>query len=170
AVAELNRDPRRTGWRRPRLVGLDRVAVSGELTEHLAIHRLRADAPLPEGFSLEIVGEEAEIIDRTDAIDPGWGIVAARACALLGVDVGGVDLRGPLECFLRPPPKAGPEAWREGALLEVNVLPALHLHALPTVGAARPVFDAFVAYCLSMPGAPPPRSTVEAAAARLPSG
>jgi cyanophycin synthetase len=170
AVAELNRDPRRTGWRRPRLVGLDRVALRGEVAEHLAIHGLDVDAPLPEGFTLEIVGEEVEIIDRTEAVDPGWGVVATRACALLGVDVGGVDLRGPLECFLRPPPQPGPEAWREGALLEVNVLPALHLHALPTVGSARPVFEAFVAYCLSLPGAPPPRATVEAAAARLPLG
>ncbi|MEZ4382355.1 MAG: hypothetical protein R3A79_13470 [Nannocystaceae bacterium] len=169
AVAELNRDGRRTGWRRPRLVGLDRVAVSGELTDHLAIHGLRVDAPLPAGFCLEIVGEEAEIIDRTDEVDPGWGAVAARACAILGVDVGGVDLRGPLAAFLRPPASGG-ERWREGAILEVNVLPALHLHALPTVGAARPVFDAFVAYCLSLPGAPAPRSTVEAAAAPLLSG
>lgn len=50
----------------------------------------------------------------------------------LGVDVGGVDLRGPLASFVRAP-RGGAEAWREAAILEVNALPALHYHALPTV-------------------------------------
>jgi cyanophycin synthetase len=83
--------------------------------------------------------------------------VAERACALLGVDVGGVDLRGPLDAFARAPELSAGTAW----LLEVNVLPALHLHALPTEGAARPVFEAFVAYCLQLPGAPAACATVQ---------
>jgi hypothetical protein len=36
----------------------------------------------------------------------------------------------------------------------------LHLHALPTQGAARPVFDRFVAYCLQLDGAPRPCAAV----------
>ncbi len=104
------------------------------------------------------MSEEAETIDVTDALYPGWAALCERACALLGVDVGGVDLRGPEEAFVEPPPLR----WHAGeaALLEVNVLPALHLHALPTQGTPRPVFEAFVAYCIQRRGAPPPCATV----------
>ena len=82
---------------------------------------------------------------------PIWVAIAEQACGWLGVDVGGVDLRGPMAAFMAAPALAAGTA----CLLEVNVLPALHLHALPTQGAARPVFEAFVAYCLQLPGAPP---------------
>lgn len=163
AVAALNRDPRRTGWERQGLVTLDRIDADEELAEHLAVHGLDVDAPLPAGFEIELISEEAEVIDRSEAIDPGWRSLAERACALLGVDVGGVDLRGPLDAFYEPP-RAGADAWRRGALLEVNVLPALHLHALPTEGTPRSVFEAFVAYCLGLQGAPSPISAIGAAA------
>jgi cyanophycin synthetase len=100
-------------------------------------------------------------VDLTEALHPGWRALAERACSLTGVDVGGIDFRGPAEAFERPPARA----WSPGeaALLEINVLPALNLHALPTTGRARPVFEAFVAYCLSLPGAPAPCSRVHAA-------
>ncbi|HET6585178.1 MAG TPA: hypothetical protein VFG69_17090, partial [Nannocystaceae bacterium] len=100
-------------------------------------------------------------IDRTDEIHPSWAEVACRACAQLGVDVGGVDFRGPARAFQMP----ATTRWTRGdaCLLEVNVLPALHIHALPSRGRARPVFEAFVAYCLSLPGAPSPCALVRAA-------
>ncbi len=158
-VTELNRDARRADWRAPRLVTLDQIEATGGLAEHLSVYGRGLHEPLPEGFCLEIVSEEIEVIDRTDEVDPGWCSLAARACGLLGVDVGGVDLRGPIECF-RDPPGTGPDAWRHSALLEINVLPALHLHALPTKGRARPVFEAFVAYCMSLPGASGPAGVV----------
>jgi len=160
-LAELNDDPRRTSWRTPRLVALDQIGLTEGIEEHLAVHGVRADEPLPTGFGVEIVGEESEVIDRTDEVDPRWYRLAERACGLLGVDVGGVDLRGPLESFLEPP-RAGVDAWRSGAILEINVLPALHLHAVPTQGASRPVFEAFVAYCLSLSGAPRPLLGIDA--------
>ncbi len=155
-LAALNRDPRRA--RAPEdLLGLD-VMPAGELiAPMLEVHGLALSSAPPAGATVELYSEEREIIDRTDELHPEWGAMAERACSLLGVDVGGVDLRGPLAAFTRPP-----SAGAGVVLLEVNVLPALHLHALPTRGAPRPVFEAFVAYCLSLPGAPPPCAVVGA--------
>ncbi len=161
-LAALNLDARRTPWEEQELLCLDQIPVDDGLSEHLAVHGLTVDDPLPAGFELELISEEIEVIDRTEEIDPGWRTIARDACQLLGVDVGGVDLRGPLGAFLEPP-RSGPQAWRRGAILEINVLPALHLHALPTQGRARPVFEAFVAYCMSLPGAPAPVGPVDAA-------
>lgn len=152
-VEELNRDPRRGSWQAPRLCAMDQIEADEDLAGHLAVYGLSLETALTR--EVEVTGEEAEVIDRSDEVDAGWLRVAEEACGWLGVDVGGVDLRGPIEAFLRPP--AGDGA---AVLLEVNVLPALHLHALPTRGAARPVFEAFVAYCLQLPGAPPPCATV----------
>lgn len=154
-IARLNRDPRRGSWRAPRLCSLDAIEPEEDLLGHLEVHGLTLESAVPATIELEVTGEEAEIVDRTDEVDADWLRVAESACDWLGVDVGGVDLRGPLEAFARPP--AGDDA---AVLLEVNVLPALHLHALPTRGEARPVFEAFVAYCLQLPGAPPPCATV----------
>lgn len=149
-VAGYNRDPRRGTWTAPSLCPIDQIEVEEDLAGHLEVHGLGLRTAIPNGREVEITGEELEVIDRTAEIDAGWLEVAVRACELLGVDVGGVDLRGPLAAFMNPPAAAG-----EGArLLEVNVVPALHLHALPTQGLARPVFAAFVAYCLQLPGAP----------------
>ena len=162
AIAALNEDPRRCSWEDPRLVVLDRIEAEEDAQGHLAALGLDLDAPLPVGAEVEITGEESEVIDRTDEVDGGWFAVAEAACRCLGVDVGGVDLRGPLAAFRAPP--AGGAAWRQGAILEVNVLPGLHYHELPTAGRARSVVEAFVAYCLSLPGAPAPCAAIEAAA------
>jgi cyanophycin synthetase len=124
------------------------------LADYLGVYGLAPDSPVPDGLCIELCGEEQEVIDVTDDIHPSWCSVAERACGLLGVDVGGVDFRGPREAFLT-------EAPASAVLLEVNVLPALHLHALPTQGRPRKVFEAFVAYCLSMPGAPLPAANVQ---------
>jgi cyanophycin synthetase len=160
-LEELNEDPRRGSWEQPSLAPMDRMDVDEELERLLEHHGATLAAPLPAGLRVELVGEEAETIDCTDELHPGWAALAERACALLGADVGGVDLRGPEAAFAEPPPAR----WRPGqaALLEVNVLPALHLHALPTRGTPRPVFEAFVAYCLQRPGAPAPQAEVELA-------
>jgi cyanophycin synthetase len=165
-VAELDADPRRNSWRTPARVGLDRIELDADaIATLLGAHDLDPRAPLPAGVRVEILGEEHETIDRTAEIDRGWHDLAERACAELGVDVGGIDVRGEPSAWRAPPPTAyapgGP------ALLEVNVLPALHIHALPTQGAPQPVFEAFVAYCLSLPGAPSPCATVLAARSAL---
>jgi D-alanine-D-alanine ligase-like ATP-grasp enzyme len=163
AIAALNEDPRRGSWSAPALVAMDVIEAEEAMEAHLEALGLGMEEPLPVGAAIEITSEEAEVIDRSEEIDRGWFEVAEAACARLGVDVGGVDLRGPLASFVRAP-RAGADAWREAAILEVNALPALHYHALPTVGAPRPVFEAFVAYCLSLPGAPGPCAEVGAAA------
>ncbi|MCB9755508.1 MAG: hypothetical protein H6713_36715 [Myxococcales bacterium] len=155
-IAELNRDSRRARAH-DELRGLDVIPSDDVVREQLRVHGLSLDARLSVGQTIELLSEEAEIIDQTDALHPGWRELAERACARLGVDVGGVDLRGPLAAFTRRPTSDG-----AAALLEVNVLPALHLHALPTRGRPRPVFEAFVAYCLSLPGAPAPCASVPA--------
>lgn len=160
-IEALNRDPRRGSWRAPTLVTLDEIEPDEDLRGHLEVFGLGLADLIPAGRTIEITGEEIEVTDRSDEIDRGWFALAERASQILGVDVGGVDLRGPLACF-REPPSAGAGAWRRGAVLEVNVLPALHLHALPTRGPPRPVFDAFVAYCLQLPGAPPIAAAVQA--------
>lgn len=149
-IAALNTDPRRGSWDEPSLRPMDRLEPEEDLLPHLRVYGLGLGSVLPDGREVEVTGEESAIVDRTDELHPEWAAIAERACGLLGVDVGGVDLRGPLAAF-RGEPSPGSGCW----LLEVNVLPALHLHALPTSGAARPVFEAFVAYCLQMPGAPP---------------
>jgi cyanophycin synthetase len=155
-VAALNRDPQRGTWSAPSLCPIDQIEADEDLAGHLEVYELDLEAAIPDGREVEITGDELAVIDRTDEVHPEWLAVAASACDLLGVDVGGVDLRGPLAAF------AGPPAAAQGSalLLEVNVVPALHLHALPTEGRARPVFAAFVAYCLQLPGAPPPRARV----------
>jgi cyanophycin synthetase len=153
-VEEQDEDPRRGTWSEPALVPFDRIDVDERLVELLAVRGLATDTVLPAGAELEVLGEEAETIDRTDLVHASWIAHAETACRELGVDVGGVDLRGPIDAFREP-------ADRDRAVvLEVNVLPALHLHALPTVGASRPVFEAFVAYCLSLPGAPAPCAAI----------
>lgn len=157
-VAALNADPRRGSWDRPGLQPFDRIEPEEQLVEQLAVLGLKLGSVVPDGLEIEVTGEESAVIDRSELLHAGWIAAAERACALLGVDVGGVDLRGPIEAFTRAPAPV----WRagEGCLLEVNVLPGLHLHALPSEGAARPVFEAFVAYCLQLPGAPEPCARV----------
>ncbi len=154
-IAALNADPRRGSWTEPSLRSMDQLEPEEDLLAHLRLHGVGLDGVLAEGTEIEITGEEAEVIDHSEAVHPGWIAIAEQACGWLGVDVGGVDLRGPIAAFMREPEPAG-----LACLLEVNVLPALHLHALPTRGAARPVFEAFVAYCLQLPGAPAPCARV----------
>jgi cyanophycin synthetase len=149
-IEVFNRDTRRGSWAAPGLEPMDRIEPEEDLVAHLEVHGIDLGTRVPDGVEVEITGEEAEVIDRTDELHPGWARVAIEACGWLGVDVGGVDLRGPLAVF-----RAAPElAEGTGVVLEVNVRPALHLHALPTQGAPRPVFAAFVAYCLQLEGAP----------------
>lgn len=156
-IAAWNADPRRGSWDAPSLRPMDRLEPEEDLLPHLQVHGLRLTGTVPEGVEVEVTGEELAVIDRSELVHAGWIAVAERACALLGVDVGGVDLRGPIAAFA-----AAPELSEGTAcLLEVNVLPALHLHALPTEGAARPVFDEFVRYCLQLPGAPAPCARVQ---------
>jgi cyanophycin synthetase len=158
-VAALNLDARRGTWEAPTATqAFDVVELDDELEATLEVWGVEPGAPLPEGVELTIVGEESALVDWTEELHLGWREVARVACATLGVDVGGVDLRGPADAFRRAPPPA----WRPTAagLLEVNVSPALHLHVLPTVGAPRLVYDAFVRYCLQLEGAPPPCAAV----------
>jgi D-alanine-D-alanine ligase-like ATP-grasp enzyme len=151
-VSLLNQDTRRGSWDRPSLAPMD--VIEPELVEErLAVAGRGLDDVLAVGERIELCFEELEVIDRSDELRPGWAAAAAAAATALGVDVAGVDLRGPIELFMQ----GGPEHDRGHAgILEVNALPALHLHALPTIGRSRPVFEAFVAYCLQLPGAPPP--------------
>jgi D-alanine-D-alanine ligase-like ATP-grasp enzyme len=151
-VSLLNQDTRRGSWDRPSLAPMD--VIEPELVEErLEVAGRGLDDVLAVGERIELCFEELEVTDRSDELDPRWAAAAVAAATALGVDVAGVDLRGPIELFTR----GGPEHDRGHAgILEVNALPALHLHALPTIGRSRPVFEAFVAYCLQLPGAPPP--------------
>ncbi len=159
-LARFGDDPRRNDWRAPTLASFDAIELDEDGLAVLEVQGVRPDRVLAAGEVVELVGEESETTDRTDELHPSWAAAACRACARLGVDVGGVDLRGPAERFREPaPPRWSPG---EACLLEVNVLPALHVHALPSRGQPRPVFEAFVAYCLSLPGAPEPCAVVPA--------
>jgi len=151
-IAKINRDARRGSWRSPGLQSLDELEVDDAWESWMEVMGTGLDRPLPAGRSLVLVGEEEAIVDWTDAIARGWLALAERASLCLGVDVAGIDLRGPAAAFERDPEVGDGAA---AALLEVNALPALHLHALPTQGQPRPVFEAFVTYCLQLPGAPP---------------
>lgn len=155
-VDALNEDPRRASWRAPELLTLDEIEPD-MVEARLEPEALTLDDVLAEGRMIEVSFEEIEVIDRSDEVDPGWLEVAERAATLLGVDVAGVDLRGTADALFGGPPDSRTGA----ALLEVNAMPALHLHALPTEGRARPVFEAFVAYCVQLPGAPAPLARVQ---------
>jgi D-alanine-D-alanine ligase-like ATP-grasp enzyme len=155
-VARLNADGRRGSWDRPSLVPMD--VIEHELVqERVAVNGHGLDDVLAVGERIELCFEELEVIDRSDELDPKWAAVAAAAATELGIDVAGVDLRGPIELFMSGSPE---QARGHAGVLEVNALPALHLHALPTIGQPRPVFEAFVAYCLQLPGAPRPCAAV----------
>lgn len=154
-LAQLNADPRRGSWDAPSLAPLDRIDPA-TVEERLAVDGADLQTILGEGERVELCFEELEIIDRSEELHPGWVAAALAAARLLGVDVAGVDLRGEPSELFGAPPSAGARA----RILEVNALPALHLHALATHGQARPVFEDFVAYCLQLPGAPEPCSAV----------
>ncbi|MFV8755640.1 hypothetical protein ACNOYE_34245 [Nannocystaceae bacterium ST9] len=149
-VAAINDDARRTNWRESAMLALDEIEPE-MVEDRLAPEQLELDDVLAAGRVIELSFDEVEVIDRSDEVHPGWLAVAEQAALLLGVDVAGVDLRGPADELFGAPP----ERREHAGLLEVNALPALHLHALPTQGTPRPVFEAFVAYCLQLPGAPP---------------
>jgi D-alanine-D-alanine ligase-like ATP-grasp enzyme len=156
-VSRLNTDARRGSWDRPSLAPMD--VIEPELVdERVAVAGHGLDHVLAVGERIELCFDELEIIDRSDELDPRWAAVAAAAASALGVDVAGVDLRGPIDLFMNGGPEDEPRG--HAGILEVNALPALHLHALPTIGRPRPVFEAFVAYCLQMPGAPQPCAAV----------
>lgn len=154
-LAELNADPRRGSWDQPSLRPLDRIE-DDSVEALLEVRGLELDAVLGAGERIELCFEEQEVVDRTDELHPGWIEAAVEAARLLGIDVAGVDLRGEADELFAAPPSAGSRA----RLLEVNVLPALHLHALPTRGQPRDVFEDFVAYCVQLPGAPEPCAAV----------
>ena len=135
-IERLNDDPRRGDYDQGALTSLDRVEPDEAWWSGRAVHGIGPHTVLPTGARVAVYTEEAETIDVTDSLHPRWAAAAQRATELLDIDVGGVD-------FLVDTP-IGPE----GVLLEVNCLPALHLHALPTRGAAQPVFEAFVRLCL----------------------
>lgn len=160
-IDELNADPRRGAWDGEARPPLDPIALDRELDANLARFGLAFDDVLALGKSIVLVTDELEVEDKTDALHPGWGRIAEDACAQLGADVAGVDFIGLWSCFEREPALSlGATDVPEAAMLEVNVLPALHLHALPTIGEPRPVFDEFVRYCLQLPGAPPPAAQI----------
>ena len=155
-LQNLAADPRRVHWQRPRLEALDHFEPE-DYEDALDVLGYSLDDEVPAGLDWTILGEEVEVVDRRSEVHVEWFELAAQACRVLGVDVGGVDLRGPLEAFARPPVI---EAWSQGRpvarLLEVNALPALHLHELVTQGEPVAVFEAFVRYCLQLEGAPAP--------------
>lgn len=155
-VAALNEDPSRAPSGESTLVVLDEIELD-MVEDRLAPEGLELDDVLAPEREVELVFEEVEVIDRSDELDPGWIAVAEQAAALLGIDVAGVDLRGPADELLG----AAPPERRLAGLLEVNALPALHLHELPTQGSPRPVFEDFVRYCLQLPGAPPIAASVQ---------
>src|SRR5690606_30433994 len=77
-LAELNAGPRRGRWDRPRLRLLDRI--EDELVEPLLeLRGIGLDAVLDVGDRIELCFEEAEVVDRTDELHPGWIEVAVEA-------------------------------------------------------------------------------------------
>jgi D-alanine-D-alanine ligase-like ATP-grasp enzyme len=135
-IAAFNTDPRRGAYDAGAVTPLDRIEPDEAWWRVQALIDIHPDTVLATTQRVTVYTEEAESIDVTDTVHPAWVQSARRALRLLNIDVGGVD-------FIVDDPTG-----TAGHLLEVNCQPALHLHALPTQGTPRPVFDAFVQLCL----------------------
>lgn len=136
-VEALNADPRRgpAHLARPLLP----IAPDGEMEECLEAHGLTLDSVPEEGrrvtlrtFASLSTGGDAR--DVTDQAHPENLDLAARAAALLDVDVAGVDL---IAQDLNTP---------GAVLLEVNSMPGVRGHLYPAEGLPRPVLDLFLDY------------------------
>lgn len=145
-VERLNGDRRRGDWQLADVAALDVIEWDDKVGDALTAGGWGQDIVVPKDVEIPLHCEETETIDVTDELHVDWLAQAERACWCLGVDVGGVDFRGPRHVFSRP----APASFEGAGVLEVNVLPALHIHALPTQGASRPVFERFVAYCVGL--------------------
>ena len=134
-VDRVNADPRRgIGHARPltRIV-LDDVAIAHLAGQGLApttvpavgqIVTLRHNASLSAGGTSK---------DVTGSVHPAVARVCARAAAITGLDVCGIDLRLP---DIRQPLVAGEAS---GAVVAINASPDLRMHLRPSEGAPRDV-------------------------------
>ena len=148
-VDHVNSDPRRgIGHNRP----LTRIVLDDASIAHLAGQGL-APTSVPARGQIVTLRHNANLStggtskDVTNSMHPTVARMCARAAAVTGLDVCGIDLRLP---DISQPLVAGDAS---GSVIEINASPGLRIHLYPSEGNPREVAGDIVDY-LYPPGTP----------------
>jgi cyanophycin synthetase len=148
-VERANADPRRgVGHERP----LTRITLDDAVLGYLDQQGL-TPASVPKAGQVVKLRHNANLStggtskDVTDSVHPAVARMCARAAAVVGLDICGIDLR--LRDITRPPGTV-PDA---GGIIEINASPGLRMHLQPSEGRQRDVAD-YIIDRLYPPGVP----------------
>ncbi|NEW04999.1 hypothetical protein GK047_03065 [Paenibacillus sp. SYP-B3998] len=140
-IERANQDPRR--GTKDQNTPLMHIPIDQPLILHLQSLQLQLSSILPLGELVQVRLNSNDFtgganIDRTDEICMENIDIAIKAADLLGIDVAGIDLR----C----PHISQPVSITGGGIIEVNVLPGMDSHVLPSEGKSRDVIGAYLRY------------------------
>ncbi len=148
-VARANSDPRRgNGHDRPLTkIALDDVSIAHLAGQGLAPTSVPAPGQVVKLRSNANLSTGGTSTDVTDSMHPAVARMCARAAAVTGLDVCGIDLR---LTDISQPLVAGRGS---GCVIEINASPGLRMHLHPSEGRPRDVAGDIVDH-LYPPGAP----------------
>jgi cyanophycin synthetase len=148
-IERTNADPRRgVGHDRP----LTRITLDEAVLGYLVQQGLTS-ASVPKAGQVVKLRHNANLStggtskDVTDTVNPAVARMCARAAAIVGLDICGIDLR--LRDITQPPGTV-PET---GGIIEINASPGLRMHLQPSEGRQRDVAD-YIIDRLYPPGVP----------------
>jgi cyanophycin synthetase len=148
-VERANADPRRgVGHDRP----LTRITLDDAVLGYLD-HQGLTPASVPRGGQVVKLRHNANLStggtskDVTDVVHPAVARMCARAAAIVGLDICGIDLR--LRDITQPPG----DCLETGGIIEINASPGLRMHLQPSEGRRRDVAD-YIIDRLYPPGMP----------------
>lgn len=140
-IEQANRDPLRGA--KDDFTPLMTIPVDEPLILALQSQGLELSSVLPAGVRLPVRLNSNDYtgggtVDRTDEICEENARIALQAAQCLGIDVAGIDLRCPDISI--------PLSQTGGGIIEINVLPGMDSHVLPTEGKPRDVIGAYLRY------------------------